>query len=563
MMSLDAARLAAVKPGARGSSRLSSLAGTGALIRLTLRRDRLALPIWIVMPALLAVGIASTFTNMYPTAQARQAFAAQVASSPAETALLGHVYAPTLGGLVAWRWLIPGLVVLGLANLFTVIRHTRTDEEAGRRELLGSTVTGRHADLAAALIVAFVADVLAAIFVAGGLIGAGLPAAGSLALGLAVAAAGWTIAAIAAVAAQLTESAGAAKGIAGAVFGLLYLLRAVGAAGESQGLGWLSWLSPIGWAGEIRAFADERWWILALSIGGTALLAAAAGALATQRDIGAGLLPTRLGQATASPGLRSPLALAWRLQRGMLLGWIAMFAVYGILFGYIADVVADQLLANPAMIEFFARLGGGAQPSDVVFTLFFAAFGPVSAIYAIQAALRLRSEEVELRAELVLATSASRLQWAASHLLVVALGSAVVLATLGLTAGLIYGLSSGGTAASPGAGVGHELSRALAAAMVYLPALWVLIGLTAALFGLLPRLVSVSWIVLAGCLLLELGRELQLVSQAVLDLSPFTHVPRLLLGQGSAAPLIGLVAAASLLTAAGLVGFRRRDVGRV
>jgi ABC-2 type transport system permease protein len=555
MMSLNAMEPATNKWGAKVSGRLSSLAGTSALIRLILRRDRLALAIWIVMPALLAAGIASTFINLYPTAQARQAFAAQVASSPAETALLGPVYAPTLGGLVAWRWIIPGVIVLGLANLFTVIRHTRTNEEAGRRELLGSTVTGRHADLAAALIVTFVADVVAALLVAGGLIGSGLPAVGSLALGLAVAAVGWTIAAAAGVAAQLTESAGAAKGIAGAILGLLYLLRAIGAAGASSGLGWLSWLSPVGWAGEIRAFAGERWWMLALFAGATTLLVAVAGVLVTRRDIGAGLLPARLGPAMASPGLRSPLTLAWRLQRGMLLGWTAMFAVYGILFGFVASVVADQLLANPAMMEFFPRLGGGAQPSDVVFTLFFGAFGPVSAIYAIQATLRLRAEEVELRAESVLATSVRRLQWAASHLLVVALGSAVVLATFGLAAGLTYGAS--------GAGVGHEVPQVLAAALVYLPALWVLIGLTAALFGLLPRLVSVSWIVLAGCLLLELGRELQLVSQAVLELSPFTHVPRLLLGQGSAAPLIGLVVAASLLTAAGLVGFRRRDVGRV
>jgi ABC-2 type transport system permease protein len=309
-MNQDTAKRATVKSGAKGPGRMSSFAGTSALMRLILRRDRIALPIWIVMPALLAVGIASTFQNLYPSAQARQAFAAQVASSPAETALLGPVYAPSLGGLVAWRWIVPGVVVLGLANLFTVIRHTRTNEEAGRRELLGSTVTGRHADMAAALIVTCVADVAAALLVAGGLMGSGLPAAGSLALGLAVAAAGWTIATVAGVAAQLTESAGTAKGIAGAALGLLYLLRAVGDAGESNGLGWLSCLSPVGWPARVRAFAGERWWILALLIGATALLAAVAAALGTRRDIGAGLLPSRLGPATASRGLRGPLALA-------------------------------------------------------------------------------------------------------------------------------------------------------------------------------------------------------------------------------------------------------------
>jgi ABC-2 type transport system permease protein len=237
-----------------------------------------------------------------------------------------------------------------------------------------------------------------------------------------------------------------------------------------------------------------------------------------------------------------------------------MFAVYGILLGLVANVVADQLLGNPAMMEFLATLGSGAEPSDVVFTLFFALLGPVSAIYAIQATLRTRSEELGLRAELVLATSASRLRWGASHLLVAALGSGAVLAVLGLTAGLTYALSSTGAA---GSGLGHQLPRALAAAMAILPALWVLAGLAVALFGLLPQRVLLSWVALAGCVLLELARELQWVGQAVLDLSPFTHVPRVLLGQGSARPLIGLTAAAALLAGAGLAGFRRRDVSRV
>jgi len=59
-----------------------------------------------------------------------------------------------------------------------------------------------------------------------------------------VAGVGLTFAAVAGVAVQLTESAGTAKGIAGAILGLSYLLRAAGDVGERS---WLSWLSPIGW----------------------------------------------------------------------------------------------------------------------------------------------------------------------------------------------------------------------------------------------------------------------------------------------------------------------------
>jgi ABC-2 type transport system permease protein len=535
------------------SRRTGAFTGTGALIRLILRRDRLALPMWIGIVALLAASVAVSFVGLYNTPQEIQTAAAEAGGSPATVALLGSVYAPNVGALVAWRWTMQGIIVLGLFNLFMVIRHTRSDEEAGRRELIGSTVVGRQAPLTAALIVTLGADLVLAVLVAGLLTGLGLPAAGSLALGSSVAGACWVVAAVAGTAAQLAESAGAARGIAGAVFGLFYLLRALGDAGGAQsGLAWLSWLSPLGWARFTRPFAGEQWWILALFAVAAALCVTAAYALAARRDLGAGLLPPRPGPATAAPGLCSPLALAWRLQRGSLLAWTAGFAVIGVVFGFVATTVSNLLTANPQMMDFFNRLGGGARPSDVVFTLYFVAFGPVIAVYAISSVLRLRSQETDWLADPVLATSVSRTRWASSHLLVAALGQVAVLAALGLGSGLTYGLSSGGVA--------RELPRVLAAALAYLPAVWVMGAVTTAFFGLLPRLTVGGWAALVVVVFLELGWELQQISRTVYDLSPFAHVPKVLVGQGPGWPLLGLFAVALALTAIGLVGFRRRDV---
>src|SRR6266545_4865479 len=209
----------------------------------------------------------------------------------------------------------------GRASLLTVIRHTRSDEEAGRRELLGSTVVGRNAPLTAALLVTLAADLVLGAVLAAGMVGLGLPATGSVAYGLSVAAAGWMFAAVGAVAAQLTDGAGGARGLALGTLGLAYLLRAAGdTSGSDGGLGWLSWLSPIGWTQQTRAYADERWWVFVLVLASVVVLAAAAYAVLARRDVGAGVLPARLGPATAAPGLRSPLALAWRLHRGSLLG---------------------------------------------------------------------------------------------------------------------------------------------------------------------------------------------------------------------------------------------------
>ncbi len=89
---------------------------------------------------------------------------------------------------------------------------------------------------------------------------------------------------------------------------------------------------------------------------------------------------------------------------------------------------------------------------------------------------------------------------------------------------------------------------------------WVLAGI-AALFGLLLRFTSLSWATLGAFVLLGLFGELLQLDQWMLDLSPFTHMPKLPGGEISAETLVWLVSLAAVLTMAGLVGFRRRDLG--
>jgi ABC-2 type transport system permease protein len=466
--------------------------------------------------------------------------------------MLGPAFGATLGALSVWR---AGLVftIVGLASLLTVIRHTRTDEEVGRRELLGATVVGRHAPLAAALLVTFAADLLLGAVVAAGMIGLGLPATGSVAYGLSIAAAGWMFATVGAVAAQLTEGAGAARGLALGALGLAYLLRAAGdTAGSDSGLGWLSWLSPIGWTQQTRPYAGERWWVLGLAVTFVGVLATAALVLLARRDVGAGILPSRLGPATAAPWMRSPLALAGRLHRGPLLGWTAGLAVMGAVIGSVADSVNQMAAESAQLKDLLQRLGGEKVLSDAYIAGVMVIFALAAAGYAIQATLRLRAEEEGLRAELVLATAVGRLQWATSHLLFGLLGPTVALAAAGLAEGLAYGLVGGN--------IGRELSRVLAGALVQLPAALVLSGVAMVLFGLLPRLTAVSWAALAASAFLVLLGPLLRLSQGILDLAPFSHIPKVPGAEVAAAPLAWLLAVTAVLVAAGLAGFRRRDL---
>jgi ABC-2 type transport system permease protein len=529
---------------------IDALTGTGTLARFIVRRDR-RLFVWVVYLCVIPVAFASSFGGLYRTAAARRQFAETSGHNATFVALYGRLFGSSLGDLVTWRsGFVP--VVIGLISLLTVVRHTRVEEESGRRELIGAAVVGRYAGLAAALLVTCATDVVLAVLIGLAMMSQHVPVAGSFALGAEFAAAGWVFAAVGGVAAQLTESSGSARGLAISVLGGAYLLRVVGDLSSLSGgaVSWLSWLSPIEWAQQIRPYGGDRWWVLLPIAVIAAVMAAGAFVLSARRDVGAGVFPARLGPARGAPGLCTPLALAWRLHRSLIASWVAGLAVTGVVLGGIAKGIGTLLNDNVHLENLFARMGGRAGLIDAYLAAMMSLLALTAASYAVQATLRLRSEEASGRAEPVLATSVGRLQWAASHLVFSILGSAAVLMSAGLAVGLTYGLDAGG--------VGKYLPPVLGAAAAQLPAVWVLAAVAVALVGLAPRIAGASWGALAICLLFGLvGAALQM-SHWLLDISPFSHVPKAPGAGVSLTPLIWLVGVALVLGAAGLVGLRRR-----
>jgi ABC-2 type transport system permease protein len=267
-----------------------ALAGTPSLVRLILRRDRFVLPLWVLSLALLPVAIANTMYDLYPTGAERQSYIDIVTSTPTFLALYGHAFGHSLGAITAWR-LGATVLFVGLASLLTVIRHTRVEEEAGRRELLGATAVGRQAPLIAALLVTFGADLALGVIAAVSLVAYGLPVWGSVAFGLAWATFGWAFAALGAAVAQATEGAWAARGITIAVLGLSLVLRMAGDVGKEDGPSWISWLTPFGWIQHIHLYGYPRWWIFAVFAGIVAVFVACA--LALSALVAAGLLGLR------------------------------------------------------------------------------------------------------------------------------------------------------------------------------------------------------------------------------------------------------------------------------
>jgi len=540
-----------------GRTPRTGLAGTGELARLAFRRDRVALPAAVYVIAVLVAGTAETLKKLYPTAASRVALAATGGGNPALRFLYSRMYGTSLGSITAWRYGVWAGIFAALMTIFVVIRHTRTDEEAGRQELVGSAAVGRQAALAAALAAAAAASVAVTVLLCVLLPFTRLPAAGSALLALAIGCCALAFAGIAAVAAQLASSARTARGIALGALGVAFVLRGVGDAAGPGGPTWLSWASPLGWIQFTQPFAARDWWVLCLPLAVAAAGTGLAFALAARRDLGAGLLPDRPGRATASVFLAGPSGLAWRLQRGALLGWATGYALTFAACGAAAKGIGQLLGTSTALEHEFARLGGlGAQAAitDAYLAALMLLAGLVAAGFAISAVLRLRTEETGDTAEPVLATATGRVRWALSHIGVAVAGAALLLAVAGVATGLGYGLRAGSA--------GTEVARMTGAAMAQLLPALVLAAVAAALFGLAPRAcVAGAWSALGLVVLISLfGQALQ-VSGWVLDISPFTHAPKLPGGTVSAAPLLWLGLAAVALTAAGLAGLRRRDIG--
>jgi ABC-2 type transport system permease protein len=227
-----------------------------------------------------------------------------------------------------------------------------------------------------------------------------------------------------------------------------------------------------------------------------------------------------------------------------------MFAVCGAAAKGIGQLVGS----SGQLTKEFTRIGGQAAIVNAYLAALMLLGGLVAAAYGVSAVLRLHAEETAGRADPVLAGSVGRVRWGLSHLAVAFAGTALLLVIAGTATGLGYGLAVGGA--------GQETARLLGAGLAQLPAAAVIVSLAALAYGALPDgCAAVAWTVVGLAVLLDIfGQALQL-SHWVLDVSPFTHVPRLPGGLVTAAPLLWLSLIALALTAAGLAALRRRDIG--
>lgn len=533
------------------------MTGVPTLLRFYLRQDRWMILWWCIGGTILYWSQATSIEGVYATQAEFEQAAAAMDDNAAFIALAGPARAlDTVGGQVTWQATAFGAIVAGLMSMFLVGRHSRAEEESGRDELVRSAPVDRRAPMMAVLLHALLANVLLGLSVALSLIsvrpedspldGLPLPVADSIGIGVGLTACGWFFSATALVAAQLTQSTRAMYGVAGAVIGLSYGLRAIGDVGNPA----LSWISPIGWYQAMHPYSGLRWWPALLLVVAALAAAAAAVGLFQRRDVGAGLLADRPGPGRAGDDLGSGLGLAWRLHRGAVVGWAAGVFLTGFSYGSIGDSVEDLVGDSD-----FAKAFGAGATADLVDGFYATAAVQLALItcgFAISSTLRPRAEEDAGHSEALLATGLSRGTWLAGHVLVTAAGTAAVLALGGLGLGIGYGATTG----DGGAVLGYAWP-----VLQYVAPVLVLSAFARLLYGLVGRGLVLAWLPLVLSVVVLIFGDLLQLPQWLQNLSPFEHLALVPAESFEAGPVIAVAALAALLSAAGQFAFRRRDIG--
>ncbi|MDR2598951.1 MAG: hypothetical protein LBC73_01585 [Oscillospiraceae bacterium] len=563
------------------------------LTRFMLYRERVISSVWILSIAFMVVGLVPGMEQALDP-DSREALFAMFAN-PSLVAMLGPAYTlahETFGGLYTTMMLLLSVFTVALMNIFLVIRHTRTDEEKWRYEVVRSLPVGRLANLTAALMLAFVVNFVLAVIVGFGMYALGdssMSFNGSMIWGASLGVIGLFGASVAALFSQLCASSRTAIGSAFGVLGFLYLLRAPGdmqiavengqiVTGDSE---ILSLISPFGLILRTEAYVSDYWWPVFIVLGVSVCFTVLAFYFNSIRDIDQGVIPARRGRAEGSFLLKSPSGLAVKLLRTAIIVWVlGMFSLgasYGTVTGDIEQFMASnemwqQLMLGPAGIE--AAQDAGMTPEQILdmikqavanegFTLtelymstITNIMGVVTLVPIFMFMLRAKAEERDIRAELVLATPVTRIKYLMGYAVIAFLAAVVIqfVLAIGLYAVAISEL------ADP-----SELSFQfiLSANLVYLPAQWIMLGIAVLLLGLLPKATGIVWGYFAASLFIMFFGRMNIFPDWLQKLSPFGFVPQLPIDSINYTTMGIMTAIAALLTVAGFYFYSKRDINAI
>ncbi|QGU01428.1 hypothetical protein CKALI_02700 [Corynebacterium kalinowskii] len=498
-----------------------------------------------ILLAVLVTLIAAGISELYPDLAAREIYAATMAASPAATAFNGRSYdVDTVGGIVAVELGFMGQLAIPIVGAFQTLRLTRRLESSGALELITACPVARPAVPLAAFVSALLSWKLFALLAFCGLVTQDLPWVGAAHFVVILALFGLAFSGMGLLLGELAGSYRTATGLAlGTVFAA-FIARAL-----VDGLGLdLTWVNPMSWVAEAKPWGDPELWPY-LSFLALALASAGAGvAVCTRRDLGSGVIPTRLGRAVARPGLATPWGFLWRVTVGASAGWLIGIVVWAAAIGAMSQEFVDAIASNPSLAAAFGMVP--EHMATVVAVLLAAALATAAGLSVL---LSHGTSELSSRLGLLHAGRYSRglwwLVWNASSLLVAGVALFGAVTVLGLVQRLVLDRPA---ALSDAVGAGVDLLIPVLA-MVAIGSFWV---------GVAPRLRAVAWLLPAWTVLVGLlGTALRMPEW--LQNTSFVHVVGTVpvaAADGDAQLALGVLGAALLVLA--WLAFRRRDLAR-
>lgn len=461
----------------------------------------------------------------------------------------------SMGAIVAQNILWMAAIVVSAVNIFWVIRHTRTDEELGRLEVIRSLPVGKLSSLAATFMSVGVMNVLLALMIGIGLAMLGIEEmnlVGSLFFGSSLAATGMVFASIAAFCTQLSKNARTVLICSLSFLGVSYLVRGIGDVLNET----VARLSPLGLMLRTQPYVNNEGWPLLLLLFMVIVIGGVSLYLNGIRDLGSGLLMTRPGKDRGGVLLRTNLGLAFKLTRGvMIVFWIVLFMM-GLSFGSTVYEGAEegllQLEIFQEMREELEEESGNMSSAIEHTTVFLIEMFPlIATIPSLSIVLKVIQEEKRGRIDHLLSRALSREKFLLHYLVI-----AIITSTIGVFLAMIgFYIST-----SIGLDEPFTFGRLLGAGMVHLPAIWFFISLTVILIGYFPRFTIFSWLSYGIIFLHTYFWGLLRLPIWTRNFVPFSYFTWSMVDGIDVISLILMTAISLILTIIGFKGYQKRDI---
>jgi ABC-2 type transport system permease protein len=492
------------------------------IARFVARRSRKGAVLWGLVFGILVASKSIDYASIYPTAAARAKIAASFSNNVGLNALLGKPHhINTVVGFTAWNALTVTAIVGAIWAFLLASKTLRGEETAGRWELM---LTGRNtARQATANVLAGLGTSLLTLYAVAGLafIAVGhvhtvnFSPQAALFLALACVSAAAEFLAVGALASQLMPTRSRAASLAAGVFGLSFLIKAVG---DASGATWLLNVSPLGWIEKLQPlYGSQPQWLLPIA-GFVVVLTGLTIFLAGRRDLGDSMFADKDTAKPRSGLLKSPLGLALRLTRITAASWLVGIGLLALFYGLLTKAAAQAFNASQKALKVESGLVHGSQHAGAVLFLgiVFLFVMALTMAYTASAVGAMREDEAVGYLDNIFVRPVSRLRW-----LVGRAGLAVVVVAL---AGIIGGVATWVGVASQHIDVSfHTL---LIAGLNTLAPAYFTLGLGVLALGLVPRITTlVVYGVIAWSFLLQLLSSGINLNHWLLDTSIMQHVP--------------------------------------